>query len=240
MPIDSEHSAIFQSMEGHPREDLRRVILTASGGPFKDLSLEEIESVNPAQALKHPNWDMGQKISIDSASLMNKGLEAIEAKWLFDLGTDQISIFIHPQSIIHSMVEYNDGSIMAQLGIPNMITPISYALSYPRHVKTHLPSLDLDGIGMLTFERPDTERFQCLDLALKAVETGDSMPAVLNGANEIAVYSFLRGEIGFLQIPVLIKKTMETHKTFTIDSIESVMEADLWARDRAKKILKQF
>lgn len=240
MPIDSEHSAIFQSMEGHPREDLRRVILTASGGPFKDLSLEEMESVNPAQALKHPNWDMGQKISIDSASLMNKGLEAIEAKWLFDLGTDQISIFIHPQSIIHSMVEYNDGSIMAQLGIPNMITPISYALSYPRHVKTHLPSLDLDGIGMLTFERPDTERFQCLDLALKAVETGDSMPAVLNGANEIAVYSFLRGEIGFLQIPVLIKKTMETHKTFTIDSIESVMEADLWARDRAKKILKQF
>ena len=240
MPIDSEHSAIFQSLEGHPREDLKRVILTASGGPFKDLSLEEMESASPAQALKHPNWNMGQKVSIDSASLMNKGLEAIEAKWLFDLKTDQISIFIHPQSIIHSMVEYNDGSIIAQLGIPDMITPISYALSYPRHVKTHLPSLDLDGIEMLTFERPDTERFQCLDLAMKAIETGDSMPAVLNGANEVAVYSFLRGEIGFLQIPVLVEKTMEAHKPFTIDSIESVMEADLWARDKAKKILNQF
>ncbi|MDY7034983.1 MAG: 1-deoxy-D-xylulose-5-phosphate reductoisomerase [Thermodesulfobacteriota bacterium] len=240
MPIDSEHSAIFQSLEGHPREDLKRVILTASGGPFKDLSIEEMESASPAQALKHPNWNMGQKISIDSASLMNKGLEAIEAKWLFDLKIDQISIFIHPQSIIHSMVEYNDGSIIAQLGIPDMITPISYALSYPRHVKTHLPSLDLDGIEMLTFERPDTERFQCLDLAMKAVETGDSMPAVLNGANEVAVYSFLRGEIGFLQIPVLVEKTMEAHRPFTIDSIESVMEADLWAQDKAKKILNQF
>jgi len=240
LPVDSEHSAILQSLQGHPRKDLKRVILTASGGPFRELSLKKMEGVTPEQALKHPNWNMGQKISIDSATLMNKGLEAIEAKWLFDLSIDQISIVIHPQSIIHSMVEYRDGSIIAQLGIPDMITPISYALSYPRHIETHLPSLELDAIGMLSFEKPDFEKFKCLDLALKAARIGDSMPAVLNGANEIAVDSFLKGKIGFLQIPALIEKTMETHKTFSIESIENVIEADTWARNRAGKLLQEL
>ncbi|MBW1766780.1 MAG: 1-deoxy-D-xylulose-5-phosphate reductoisomerase, partial [Deltaproteobacteria bacterium] len=240
LPVDSEHSAILQSLQGHPRKDLKRVILTASGGPFRELSLKKMEGVTPEQALKHPNWNMGQKISIDSATLMNKGLEAIEAKWLFDLSIEQISIVIHPQSIIHSMVEYRDGSIIAQLGIPDMITPISYALSYPRHIETHLPSLELDAIGMLSFEKPDFEKFKCLDLALKAARIGDSMPAVLNGANEIAVDSFLKGKIGFLQIPALIEKTMETHKTFSIESIENVIEADTWARNRAGKLLQEL
>jgi len=237
LPIDSEHSAILQSLQGHRREDLRRVILTASGGPFRDIPLEKMEALTPASALKHPNWNMGKKISIDSATLMNKGLEAIEARWLFDLEMEQISIVIHPESIIHSMVEYSDGSIIAQLGVPDMITPISYALSYPRHMETHLPPLEFDAIGTLNFWKPDMERFRCLELALSAAETGGSMPTVLNGANEIAVDSFLNGKIGFLQIPVLIEKTMEVHKTFSIHSIEKVMEADSWARDTAKKEL---
>ena len=237
LPIDSEHSAILQSLQGHAREDLRKVILTASGGPFKDLSLAKMKTVTPAQALKHPSWEMGRKISIDSATLMNKGLEAIEAKWLFDLHMEQVSIVIHPQSIVHSMVEYRDGSVIAQMGIPDMITPISYALSYPNHIETHLPPLKLDEIGMLNFEKPDTERFRCLDLAFRAAETGGSMPAVMNGANEIAVENFLLGKIGFLQIPVLIEKTMEAHRASPVRDINGVIEADRWARQRARELL---
>jgi 1-deoxy-D-xylulose-5-phosphate reductoisomerase len=240
LPIDSEHSAILQSLQGHPREDLRRVILTASGGPFKDLSLEEMQNVTPEQALKHPTWDMGEKINIDSATLMNKGLEAIEAKWFFDLEMDQIDIVIHPQSIVHSMVEYKDGSVIAQMGVPHMITPISYALSYPRHIENHLAPLQLDEIGTLNFEKPDMKRFKCLDLALQAGKTGQSMPTVLNAANEIAVEAFLEGHIGFLQIPLLIEKTMETHTPFAIDHIEAVMEADSWARRRAEEELQKL
>lgn len=237
LPIDSEHSAILQSLQGHPREDVRRIILTASGGPFRDFPVEEMEKVTPEQALNHPTWSMGKKISIDSATLMNKGLEAIEAKWFFDLRMDQISIVIHPQSIIHSMVEYRDGSIIAQMGIPHMITPISYALSYPRHIENHLVPLQLDEIGTLTFEKPDLEKFPCLDLALQAGEIGESMPAVLNGANEIAVNAFLDGKIGYLQIPMLIQRTMEAHRTTSIDSLEKVMEADSWARNTAEREL---
>ncbi|NNG07766.1 MAG: 1-deoxy-D-xylulose-5-phosphate reductoisomerase [Desulfobacteraceae bacterium] len=237
LPIDSEHSAILQSLQGHPREDVRRIILTASGGPFRDSPVEEMEKITPEQALNHPTWSMGKKISIDSATLMNKGLEAIEAKWFFDLRMDQISIVIHPQSIIHSMVEYCDGSIIAQMGIPHMITPISYALSYPRHIENHLLPLQLDEIGTLTFEKPDLEKFPCLGLALQAGEIGESMPAVLNGANEIAVNAFLNGKIGYLQIPMLIQRTMEAHRTFSIDSLEKVMEADSWARDAAEREL---
>jgi len=233
LPIDSEHSAILQSLQGHPREDLSRVILTGSGGPFKDLSVEEMGMVTPAQALKHPNWNMGPKISIDSATMMNKGLEAIEAKWLFDLDMDQISILIHPQSIVHSMVEYCDGSVIAQLGVPDMTIPISYALSFPRHVGNRLPPLELEKIGMMSFEKPDRKRFKCLDLALQAAEIGGSMPAVLNGSNEIAVEFFLQGQIGFLDIPRLVEKTMEAHQPCPIDSIEQVMEIDRWARDTA-------
>jgi 1-deoxy-D-xylulose-5-phosphate reductoisomerase len=237
LPIDSEHSAILQSLQGHPREDVRRIILTASGGPFRDFPLEKMEKVTPEQALNHPTWSMGKKISIDSATLMNKGLEAIEAKWFFDLRMDQISIVIHPQSIIHSMVEYRDGSIIAQMGIPHMITPISYALSYPRHIENHLVPLQLDEIGTLTFEKPDLEKFPCLGLALQAGEIGESMPAVLNGANEIAVKAFLNGKIGYLQIPMLIQRTMEAHRTSSIDSLEKVMEADSWARNTAEREL---
>ncbi len=237
LPIDSEHSAILQSMQGHPREDLRRVILTASGGPFRDLSLEAMSKVTPAQALNHPNWNMGPKVSIDSATMMNKGLEAIEAKWLFDLKMDQISILIHSQSIVHSMVEYKDGSIISQMGVPDMIIPISFALSFPHHLKTRVPPLELEKIGTLSFEKPDMKRFRCLDLALKAAKIGGSMPAVLNGANEIAVESFLKGDIGFLDIPDLIEKTMASHKNHPIDSIETVMEVDRWARDMARSIL---
>ena len=233
VPVDSEHSAILQCLQGHAREDLRRVILTASGGPFRDFSREEMEKATPEQALKHPNWNMGPKITVDSATLMNKGLELIEARWLFGLDIHQIRILIHPQSVVHSMVEYKDGSIIAQLGIPDMITPISYALSYPRHVETKLPALDLDQVGTLRFMKPDTGKFRCLDLALRAAEIGDSMPAVLNGANETAVELFLQGRIGFLQIASLIEKTMEAHAPFVIDSIDKVMEADAWARQRA-------
>ena len=233
LPVDSEHSAIFQCLQGHRRDDVRRVILTASGGPFRDFSYEEMGRVSPEQALKHPNWNMGPKITVDSATLMNKGLELIEARWLFGLDIHQIHILIHPQSVIHSMVEYKDGSILAQMGIPDMITPISYALSYPRHVDTMLPALDLERVGTLRFMKPDTGKFRCLELALQAAGIGESMPAVLNGANEVAVELFLRGRIGFLEIPSLIEKTMKAHTSFVIDSIEKVMEADAWARQRA-------
>lgn len=240
LPIDSEHSAILQSLQGHPREDVRRIILTASGGPFREASLDELKRVTPEEALQHPNWSMGQKITIDSATLMNKGLEAIEARWLFDVPIDRISILIHPQSIVHSMVEYRDGSVIAQLGVPSMITPISYALSFPKHLETPLPSLKLEEIGMLSFAEPDLTRFKCLALALESAEIGDSMPAVLNGANEIAVDGFLKGEIGFLQIPELIERTMEAHTPFTTDGIEGVLEADSWARQEAGSLKRRL
>lgn len=236
LPIDSEHNAIFQSLLGHPREDLRRVIITASGGPFREMSLKEMASVTPEAALKHPNWQMGRKITIDSATLMNKGLEAIEARWLFDLRVDQISILIHPQSVVHSMVEYKDGSIIAQMGVPDMFTPISYALSFPRHFETPLPRLKLEEIGLLSFSKPDPVRFRCLDLAFRAAETGGSMPAVLNAANEVAVGLFLERRLGFLQIPVLVEKVMEAHRPHPIDSLETVMEADGWAKGRASAL----
>ena len=237
LPIDSEHSAILQSLQGHAREDLRRVILTASGGPFRKLSIDEMTRVTAAEALRHPNWDMGPKITIDSATMMNKGLEVIEAKWLFNLDMDQIEILIHPQSIVHSMVEYGDGSIIGQLGIPDMTIPISYALSYPSHKKNGLSPLALEKIGNLSFEKPDMRRFRCLELALRAAGIGGSMPAVLNGANEIAVEAFLKGKIGFLDIPELIEKTMEAHHSLPVDTIQEVIEADRWARDTAEKWL---
>jgi 1-deoxy-D-xylulose-5-phosphate reductoisomerase len=236
LPIDSEHSAILQSLRGHRREDLRRVILTASGGPFRDRTLKELQGATAQEALRHPTWKMGRKISIDSATLMNKGLESIEAKWLFDLKMDQIGILVHPQSVVHSMVEYRDGSVIAQMGVPDMKTPIAYALSYPNHHDSDLPPLRLDEIGTLSFEKPDMKRFKCLELALAAGNLGGSMPAVMNGANEIAVESFLKGDIGFLDIPVLIEKTMTEHEVFPLDSIQSVLEADEWARRTALQL----
>ena len=239
-PIDSEHSAIQQSIQGHHREDLKKIMLTGSGGPFKDFTLEMLSSVTPEEALQHPKWKMGKKITIDSATMMNKGLEAIEAKWLFDVDMDQIEIILHPQTIIHSMVEYMDGSIIAQLALPDMRIPISYALSYPRHRKGQLPSVNFLKIGHLSFEKPDTTRFRCLDLALKAGYIGQSMPAVLSGANEVAVKAFLDGKITFLGIPQLIEKTMEQHELHPIDSIDRALEADQWAKARAMVILDEM
>jgi len=198
-----------------------------------------MHKVTADQALKHPNWQMGPKITIDSATLMNKGLEVIEAKWLFDLEMDQIYILIHPQSILHSMVEYKDGSVIGQMGIPDMKIPISYALSYPRHLGNHLPPLNLEQIGELSFEKPDMKRFRCLKLALRAAGTGGSMPAVLNGANEIAVEAFLKGSIAFLDIPDLIERTMDAHTPSPVESIEAVMAEDRWARVTALKFLNE-
>ena len=232
LPVDSEHSAVFQSLQGHQKEDVNRIILTASGGPFRKMTLEEMARVTAAQALKHPNWAMGPKITIDSATMMNKGLEIIEAKWLFNLQMEQIDVLIHPQSIVHSMVEYKDGSVINQMGIPDMMIPIAYALSYPRHIKTGLPPLELEKVGPLSFHKPDLKRFKCLALALEAASAGGSMPAVLNGANEIAVDAFLKEKIGFLDIPRLIGQTMEAHTTHPIDRIDSVMDADKWAREK--------
>jgi 1-deoxy-D-xylulose-5-phosphate reductoisomerase len=240
LPVDSEHSAILQALQGHSREDVKRVILTASGGPFLDFPLEAMAAVTPEQALKHPNWSMGRKITVDCATLMNKGLEVIEAKWLFGLSMEQISVLIHPQSIVHSMVEYKDGSILAQLGVPDMMTPISYALSYPRHVETSLPSLRLEEVGALTFSLPDIGKFMCLGLAFKAARIGGSMPAVMNAANEEAVDLFLNRRIGFLDIPLLIEKTMESHQPYSVDSIEKVMETDRRARDAARNFLHEI
>ena len=240
LPVDSEHSAILQSLQGHPREDLKRIILTASGGPFRNLSLDEMRKMTAAQALNHPNWDMGPKITIDSATLMNKGLEVIEAKWLFDLPLEKISVLVHPQSIIHSMAEYIDGSIIAQLGVPDMTIPISYALSYPHHLRNHLSPLDLLTAGDLQFQKPDMSRFRCLALALEAAKTGGTMPAVLNGSNEIAVDAFLKGQIGFLDIPALIEKTMRTHNISSVDNIAAVVEADGWARRETREHLENL
>jgi 1-deoxy-D-xylulose-5-phosphate reductoisomerase len=240
LPIDSEHSAIQQSIQGHRREDLKRIVLTGSGGPFKDCSLERLATVTPEEALQHPKWRMGKKITIDSATMMNKGLEAIEAKLLFDVDMDQIEIILHPQAIIHSMVEYMDGSIIAQLALPDMRIPISYALSYPRHLKGHLPAVDFLDIGHLSFEKPDKKRFRCLDLALDAGYTGQSMPAVLSGANEIAVNAFLEGKITFFGIPQLIENTMKQHELYPIDSIDRALEADQWAKARATAILEEM
>ena len=240
LPIDSEHSAIQQSIQGHRREDLKRIVLTGSGGPFKDCSMERLSTVTPEEALQHPKWKMGKKITIDSATMMNKGLEAIEAKLLFDVDMDQIEIILHPQTIIHSMVEYMDGSIIAQLALPDMRIPISYALPYPRHLKGHLPAVDFLEIGHLSFEKPDKKRFRCLDLALEAGYIGQSMPAVLSGANEIAVSAFLDRKITFLGIPQLIERTMEHHEVYPIDSFDRALEVDQWAKARATVILDEM
>lgn len=236
-PVDSEHSAIFQSLEGHRKKDVRRLILTASGGPFRSRSLAELQRVTPAEALAHPNWSMGRKISIDSATMMNKGLEVIEACWLFNLPAEQVSIHIHPQSIVHSMVEYLDGTVIAQLGIPDMKIPIAYALSYPERLPLDLPPLDLCSLGSLTFETPDLQRFACLDLAYAAMREGGSAPAVLNAANEVAVESFLGGEISFLQIPDIIRATLDNHRVAPLEHIDEVLRADRWARGEARRLI---
>ena len=239
-PVDSEHSALFQSMQGHRKEDIRRLVLTCSGGPFRTCTREEMRHKTKAEALNHPNWDMGSKITIDSATLMNKGLEVIEAHWLFDIPASKIDVIIHPQSIIHSMVEYNDGSIIAQMGIPDMKIPIAYALSYPEHIPLDLPRCDLLKEGPLSFEAPDTERFPCLGFAYRALQMGGTMPAVLNAANEVAVQGFLDNKIGFLDIERVIERTMDAHSIVILETLGDALSADRWARDQAENIVREF
>lgn len=229
-PVDSEHSAIFQSLQGNAGNRIRRILLTASGGPFRGKKREELLHVTAADALRHPNWNMGKKITIDSATLMNKGLEVMEAKWLFDVDVSQIEVLIHPQSIIHSAVEYEDGAVMAQMGEPDMRVPIQYALTYPKRIPNPFPKIDFTQRTNLTFDHPDLETFRCLALAYRALEIGGTMPAVLNAANEIAVARFLDGKIGFLDIPVLIEKTMQAYTVKQTYTLDDLLQADAWAR----------
>ena len=239
LPIDSEHSAIFQVLAGHRKEEIRRIILTASGGPFLNTPWEDLKQVTPRQALNHPQWRMGKKVTVDSASLMNKGLEVIEAHWLFGVPAEQIEVLIHPQSIVHSMIEYIDGSVIAQMALPDMRGPIAYALSYPERLDLRHPSLNLLETGPLTFNAVDGERFPALGLAYRALRTGGTMPAVLNGANETAVDAFLEERIGFLQIPRLIQETMERHQTKQSISLEDILYAHSWAQQEARKIINR-
>ncbi len=237
IPIDSEHSAIFQCLRGERTEEIHQLVVTASGGPFRQFTPDRLQTVTRAEALDHPNWEMGEKITIDSASLMNKGLEVIEAHWLFGLDYTDIRVLVHPQSIIHSMVEFRDGSVIAQLGIADMRTPIQFAISFPERWEIgYLPRLDLAQIGSLTFEEPDMDRFPCLGLAFKCGKLGDTYPTVLNAANEIAVSRFLADRITFLDIPRVIEGVLETHDSLPASSLEEILEADGWARSEATRI----
>lgn len=232
LPVDSEHSAIFQSLNGEKHQQIKRIILTASGGSFRDKSRDELIGVTVEEALNHPNWSMGAKITIDSATLFNKGLEVIEAKWLFDVSYDQIDVLIHPESIIHSMVEFVDTSVIGQLGNPDMRLPIQYALTYPdRDVLVKGESLDLAKIASLTFKKPDLDRFKALALAYKAGRTGGSMPCVLNGANEMANELFRNNKIEFLQIEELVEKALKAHQVISDPTLEQLVEVDSWARN---------
>ena len=238
VPVDSEHSAIFQCLVGENREEMRKIILTASGGPFRKLSTEQLSEVTPSEALKHPNWDMGAKVTIDSASMMNKGFEMIEARWLFDCPPERIEVVVHPQSIVHSMVEYRDGSVKAQLGVPDMHTPIRYALSYPSRLHTEARPMRLEDYASLTFERPDMEKFPLLGYAFDAIEKGGTMPCILNAANEIAVQAFLEGRIRFTYMPVIARKTMEAAPWSADTDLETLVATNEAARTIAESYLK--
>jgi 1-deoxy-D-xylulose-5-phosphate reductoisomerase len=240
IPVDSEHSAIFQALQGQRREDIKKLWLTASGGPFRSWPLERLKTVTPEQALKHPNWDMGAKITIDSATMMNKALEVIEASVLFGLPASQIEAYIHPQSIIHSLVEFVDGSWLAQLGVPDMRLPIAYALAYPRRLPLNSNPLDLGEIAQLTFEHPDFNRFPSLRLGYDAARIGGTMPAVLNAANEVAVAAFLDHRLPFLGIPRLVEETMAAHQAEPIASLEQVLAVDQWARKHAAGLIEEL
>jgi 1-deoxy-D-xylulose-5-phosphate reductoisomerase len=237
LPVDSEHSAIFQCLHAGQKKDIRKLILTASGGPFRNYSQKELARVSLAQALNHPNWSMGKKITIDSATLMNKGLEVIEARWLFDMEPEKVKVLVHPQSIIHSMVEYQDGAVVAQLGMPDMKGPIAYALSYPERLPDVSPPLDLVSVGMLTFEEPDMERFPCLAYAYESFKAGGTMPAVLSAANEVAVKYFLEEKIDYRDIARVIKTTMDAHTPSPLKTVEEALKADHWARQKAEKVV---
>jgi len=240
IPVDSEHSAVLQCIERHRKSDVRRIILTASGGPFAGKSFNELNKVTPEDALKHPNWSMGKKITIDSATLMNKGLEVIEAHYLFGIEPERIDVLIHPQSIVHSIVEFNDRSCIAQLSMPDMKGPIAYALSYPERLDDVLQGLDLDKFESLTFRQPDHECFPCLSYAYMALKADGTMPSVLNAANEIAVDAFLKGTLRFTEIPLVIRKTIDQHVVSSHTGIDDVIEADRWARKNAEEVIKSL
>ena len=235
LPVDSEHNAVFQALHGHRRTDVKRIVLTASGGPFLHRATEDFGSIRVADALRHPTWKMGDKITIDSATLMNKGLEVIEARWLFDLPAEQVSVMVHPQSIVHSMVEYVDGSVLAQLGIPDMRVPISYVLAYPERLPLEaLPSLDLAEAARLEFLEPDFDKFPCLGLAYTALERGGTCPAVLNAANEVTVGRFLAGRLAFPDIADVNARVLAAHESRPADDLDRILAADVWARARAE------
>jgi 1-deoxy-D-xylulose-5-phosphate reductoisomerase len=235
LPVDSEHSAIFQSLCGHERAHVRRLLLTASGGPLRTVPAAELPGVTPARALKHPNWSMGDKITIDSATLMNKGLEVIEARWLFDIDPRRIDIVVHPESIVHSMVEYVDGSVVAQLGVSDMRGPISYALAYPERIRLDLPPLDLSRLGRLTFEPPDPARFPAFTLAYRALEEGGTAPAALSGADEAAVAAFLAGRCSFTRIAEVCEEVLEALVPEPVRSVEQALAASEWGRRQAER-----
>lgn len=237
LPVDSEHSAIFQCLQGENRKSISRLILTASGGPFFNFSADKLKSVTVDQALNHPNWQMGDKITIDSATLMNKGLEVIEAYWLFKIPLSQIEVVVHPQSIIHSFVEFIDGSIKAQLGIPDMKIPIQYALTYPDRKFLQSERLNFYSLKKLTFEKPDSKKFPALALAFDSIKKGGTAPAVLNAANEVAVRKFLEKKISFLDIPKYVKLALEKHSIILNPNLEDVLAADLWARNIANEMI---
>ncbi|WP_297570934.1 1-deoxy-D-xylulose-5-phosphate reductoisomerase [uncultured Anaerovibrio sp.] len=230
LPVDSEHCALFQCLQGQDRNAVEKLILTASGGPFRGKKANELTAVTKADVLAHPTWNMGQKITVDSASLVNKGLEVIEAKWLYDVSFDAIQVVVHPQSIVHSMVQYRDGTVMAQLGCTDMRLPIQYALTYPERVKSDFPRLDFYELARLTFEKPDLDTFRGLKLAFEAGKIGGTMPCIMNGANEVAVEAFLKGQAGFLQIYDLIENAMDKANVEYNPSLEQLLAADQWAR----------
>ena len=238
LPVDSEHSAIFQCLNGENNKEIESLILTASGGPFRGKTKSELLNVTKNEALKHPNWSMGRKISIDSSTLMNKGLEVIEAKWLFDVNTDKIDVVVHPQSIIHSMVQFVDSSIIAQMGCPDMKLPIQYALTYPDRILNDFERLDFSKLNSLTFEKPDLETFPCLKLAYDSLNMGGTYSAVLNAANEVLVNEFLEDKIGFYDIPYYIEKTLDAHKSISKPSLEEILHIDKWSRDFVKECIK--
>ena len=240
LPVDSEHNAIHQCLAGTSRDDVERLILTASGGPFRTWSADKLSDVTPAQALEHPTWNMGRKITIDSSTLMNKGLEVIEARWLFDVSPEQIDVVVHPQSVVHSLIELRDGSVIAQLGVTDMRLPIQYAFSYPERWTTNLAALDLAACGRLDFDEPDLERFPCLGLAYQALRGEPALPVVLNAANEVAVEAFLAGRVPFLAIPGVIERSLEeaeNRRVGPVDTLEGVREVDSWARRFSKALV---
>jgi len=233
LPVDSEHSAIFQCLSAGRPEEVDHLVLTASGGPFRTTPGADLAAVTPAQAARHPNWTMGAKITVDSATLMNKGLEVIEAHWLFGLPPERIRVVVHPESIVHSMVVFRDGAVMAQMGLPDMRAPIAFAMSHPERLELDLASPDFVALGSLNFEAPDTERFPCLGLAYRAARAGGTLPAVLNAANEVAVAAFLEGRLPFTGIPAVVAAAMDAHVCEPLESLEQVLAADAWARRHA-------